>query len=208
MSDQPIVYPHFGQLEVISEPWIEKSRSRVRVRCSCGTEFVAMMNGLKTGNTTSCGCKRKLFLVVRNTTHGHAQRSGRHPLYRTWADIIQRCENENHPKYADYGGRGISVCSEWRQSFAAFLQAVGERPFEGAEIDRRDNNGNYDLGNVRWATREEQMNNTRVNTIISHDGKTMSLTRWARHLGWSFMGLKDRVRRMPLHLALVRKDGV
>jgi hypothetical protein len=192
-------------LAVISEPWMDRGRQRVRVRCECGNEFAVRVNSLKTGNTTSCGCKRKRSLVERNSTHGMAARSGRHPLYKTWADIIQRCTNTKHPKYADYGGRGIAVCARWAESFAAFVADVGSRPFPRAEIDRKDNDRGYEPDNVRWATRSQQMRNTRVNRVVSHNGQTMLLADWAALLGWSYMGLKDRVRRLPLVMALVPK---
>jgi hypothetical protein len=195
-------------LEVISEGWYEGGKQYVRVRCCCGKEFPVRVNSLRTGNTKSCGCKRRQKLIDRNRTHGFAQRSGRHPLYRAWANMVSRCSDPNHPKYADYGGRGIMVCPRWRDSFADFLADVGERPFRGAEIDRRDNNLGYEPGNTRWATRAEQTRNTRVNRNITHDGRTMTLTEWARELGWSFMGLKDRLQRLPLDQAMIQKKEI
>lgn len=195
------------RLTPVSESWVERGKAIVRVRCFCGVEFVARVASIRTGNTTSCGCKRLVSIRIRNRKHGHASRSGRHPLYRTWADIVQRCTNRNHPKYQDYGGRGVTVCQDWLASFVAFLAAVGERPRPGLEIDRRNNNGNYEPENVRWATRKEQASNTRVNNLVTHNGRTMTLTAWAEELGWSFMGLKDRARRLPLDEALIHKNG-
>lgn len=190
-------------LTVISDSWLEAGRSRVRVRCECGTEFCVTVNSFRTGNTTSCGCKRKRSLLERNTTHGMAKRSGRHPLYRTWSNIIQRCTKKNNPKFSDYGGRGIVVCERWRGSFELFLQDVGERPFASAELDRKNNDGNYEPGNVQWATRKEQTRNTRRNHLLAHNGITKTLTDWADVLGWSFMGLHRRVARMPLSQAMI-----
>ncbi len=195
----------YMHLTVISDPWIEKSRCRVTVRCVCGKEFVARVNNLKTGSTTSCGCKRHETLMKRNTTHGMAPRSGRHKLYRTWAAIIQRCTNRKNPKYEDYGGRGITVCKEWAESFEVFLAYVGERPFPKAEIDRKDNSGNYEPGNVKWSTRQEQTQNTRRNHVVSYDGTTLVITEWARRLGWSYGGMVSRLKRLTLSEALVKK---
>ena len=84
------------------------------------------------------------------------------PEYRTWAGMKNRCLNPNNPRYKSYGGRGISVCSEWIESFSAFLSHVGLKPSPLHSIDRINNDGNYEPGNVRWATAKEQARNTRV----------------------------------------------
>lgn len=83
------------------------------------------------------------------------------PTYNAWSGMIQRCENHNHVSFEDYGGRGITVCKRWKESFENFLSDVGERPSKGVSLDRVDNNGNYEPGNVRWATPTEQQLNRR-----------------------------------------------
>ncbi len=83
------------------------------------------------------------------------------PEYRAWVDLIARCENPKHPRFADYGGRGVLVCPRWRSSFAAFLADIGPRPAPRLSIDRIDNDGNYEPGNCRWATTKVQAANKR-----------------------------------------------
>jgi len=104
--------------------------------------------------TKSCGCFFSESVAARARTHG----GSKWPEYKVWAGIVQRCENRNSPAYADYGGRGITLCDRWRKSFADFIADVGRRPV-GHELDRINNNGNYEPGNVRWVTRAENNQN-------------------------------------------------
>lgn len=94
-----------------------------------------------------------------------------------------RCTNPKATKYADYGGRGIRVCDAWLTSFEAFLTDVGTRPSRQHSLDRIDNNGNYEPGNVRWSTVVRQNYNRRSNHLITHNGVTLTLTEWAQRLG-------------------------
>lgn len=109
--------------------------------------------------------------------------------------MISRCYNEKHHHYANYGGRGITVCQRWRDSFAAFLADVGPRPSPQHSLDRYpDNNGNYEPGNVRWATRSEQQRNRRVNHLLTFQGKTQCVIAWAEELGINPVTIIARLR--------------
>ena len=96
--------------------------------------------------------------------------------------MINRCYDKNVPCYANYGGRGISVCDRWRESFENFHADMGDRP-EGMTLERMDNNGNYEPGNCRWATMKEQAHNKRNNRFLTAKGETMLMVEWARRLG-------------------------
>ncbi len=115
--------------------------------------------------------------------------------YHAWNAMIQRCYNPNHAAYKGYGGRGITVCAEWRTDFVAFRDHVGYRPLGDYSLDRIDNNGNYEPGNVRWTTRIEQCNNRRSKREIVANGITKTITRWASDSGLSIQTIFCRLKR-------------
>jgi hypothetical protein len=127
-------------------------------------------------------------------------------LYQAWADTIRRCHDPRHWHFDSYGARGIEVCPEWRASFEAFAWHIGPRPSSNHSLDRIDNDRGYEPGNVRWATREEQMSNTRRNRRITFAGRTMTLSQWARELGTSRQRLHYRLvhRRLTVEQAFAR----
>lgn len=108
-------------------------------------------------------------------------KKGQGPEYNSWCAMWTRCTNERSDQYKNYGGRGIIVCEDWK-SFKNFVRDVGRRPGPTYSIDRIDNNGNYEPGNVRWATPEQQANNTRVNRLIEINGECRTISEWCRVL--------------------------
>jgi hypothetical protein len=128
--------------------------------------------------------------------HGHTRNRQRSATHYAWTNMIQRCTNPNRHDYKSYGGRGIQVCQKWRDSFSAFLADVGERPSADHSLDRYPNmNGNYEPGNVRWATKHQQMQNTRGTTLITFRGETHGLNEWARRLGMTHSSIQGRLQR-------------
>ena len=143
-------------------------------RCVCGGKVSVRSMALRNGQAFSCGCIRK----ERDngcTTHGQS----RSPLYQIWRTMIARCELPSQDSYKYYGGRGISVCPRWRASFEAFAEDMGPRP-DGFSLNRIDNDGNYEPGNVEWADKVTQANNTRWNRMVTLRGETMTMAQWAR----------------------------
>lgn len=125
--------------------------------CDCGNKVVAVAQDIKKGHTKSCGCLI-LESITKHGLHGH-------PLYSVWRNIINRCNynNKNNKNYKHYGGRGIKICDEWLNDFQVFYDwCVNNGWKSGLEIDRRNNNGNYEPSNCRFVTRKQNCRNTRV----------------------------------------------
>ncbi len=147
----------------------------VVVRCDCGAWGCAIVACLKNGTAPSCGCRRSELLAKLKTRHGQCD----HPLYGVWSSLRKRCENPACASYANYGGRGIRVCEEW-QDFAIFFEwAIGAGWQFGLEIDRIDNDGNYEPGNCRFVTTTANQRNKRDNHLVTAFGETKILIEWS-----------------------------
>lgn len=191
-----------GRLTVIGLPNDYDSRHpKWLCLCSCGTKKLIAGSSLSGRSSQSCGCLRREGTAQRLTKHGHANKNKTSKTYSVWVGMMQRCENKNIKNYKDYGGRGINVCEKWHR-FEGFLEDMGNSP-DGLFLDRKDNNGNYELSNCRWATRQEQNSNKRTNVFITLSGISMTIADWGRKLQVSQITIARRMRSgCPTHIVL------
>lgn len=187
----------FGRLTVIEFVGIKKGLAHWECLCDCGNTCIVNGVQLRRGNTKSCGCLR------HENTFKYAHRSFKHgmsnsKLYYVWANMKNRCYNEKNIGYHMYGGRGIIVCAEWRDNFKAFYDYVSKLEHfneEGYTLDRIDNNGNYEPGNVRWATVKERSRNQSKNIFVDYNGEKLCLAEVAEILGMKYITLFKRYSR-------------
>ena len=162
----------FGRLTVVDFAGRNaNSQAHWLCRCACGESRIVYSQNLVQGLTQSCGCLQKERTSNANTHHGDSRSGKWRYLYQTWLKIRQRCDDPNDASFHNYGGRGIQVCNEWRDSYEAFAEYIlsqcGQRP-GGYSIDRINNDGHYEPGNVRWADRKTQWANSRATVAHLH----------------------------------------
>lgn len=182
----------FGRLTIIdSADRASNGKLRWLCRCDCGNEKIIRWSNLKNGTTQSCGCLMIERVKQSNTRHGGYDSVE----YHSWRQMMQRCYDRGCKDYPRYGGRGITVCEEWKRSFASFLASVGKKPSPNLTIERSDNNGNYQPGNVRWATVADQNKNRSCTLIISVSGPSKTLAELAKLYGVKYITAWQRYRK-------------
>lgn len=167
MNTKNLKEKRFGRLVVLEQAEGKKNGCLLwKCKCDCGNEVVVPSGKLTSGRKRSCGCLQtetasKIASSGNNRrTHGMK----RTKIYSIWNTMKFRCFNENAPNFNNYGGRGITVCDEWKDDFQSFYDYVSKLPHfgeDGYSLDRINNDGNYEPGNVKWSTRTEQNRNRR-----------------------------------------------
>lgn len=190
----------FGRLEVILKSNIKKhNRVTYECICDCGNMILVTGNALKSGNTTSCGCLRKDF----NNRETHGLRD--HRLYNVYHNMIARCYNEKFKFYYRYGGRGIIVCKEWFDEFICFYNwAISSGWEDGLEIERVNNDGNYEPTNCKWVTRKQNVRNRNNTSMIEISGNKIPLAEVAEKFGLNYGTLWQRIYKLkwPIEKAI------
>lgn len=182
-----------------------KRFDKVLCLCECGKKKRISGDNLVSGNSKSCGCVVAEKARQRMLKHGKSKT----PEYFAWVNAKARCHRKTHPRWAEWGGRGIAMCDRWRNSFDAFLADMGPKPAPGYSIERKDNDKGYEPGNCVWATAKEQSSNRPTWTrVIEFGGVTMTLTAWAALVGISRESLRDRIDTgWTIHQALTTPKG-
>lgn len=182
----------FNRLTVIKRAEVEKKEVYYLCKCTCGNEKIIRGKDLKYNKIKSCGCLNKEKTTERNTKH-----SLRHTrIYRIWLLMKNRCLNSKYYLFKNYGGRGITVCNEWKNDFVKFYDwSMNNGYNDTLTIDRIDVNGNYEPSNCRWATKLQQQRNTTRLRKITYKNETHCISEWAEILGLEYNTLYHRFRR-------------
>lgn len=195
MKVKDITLQKFGRLLALRYVGNDKYGNALwECRCECGAVKVFVGHTMRAGKTQSCGCLERDHPNSR--THGQTGT----PAHRSYVAAKARCSNPSRHAWEHYGGRGIRFCFT---SFDEFYRELGPRP-EGMTLDRINQDGNYESGNVRWSTWSEQARNRRSNRVLTVNGESKCLAGWAEHLGIRRDSLEKRLQCWPLEKALTQ----
>lgn len=180
----------FGRLVAI-EGFKKNGEFYWKCKCDCGKQAEVLPQHLKRNLIRSCGCLRAETSSQINRKHGMKETR----LYKAWLDMKARCYNSNDTNYKNYGGRGITVCDEWKNDFMNFYNwAIANGYRDDLTIDRINVDGNYEPNNCRWATYKEQANNTRANIILEYKGRKQTMAEWAEEIGMNYVTFQRRIK--------------
>lgn len=157
--------------------------------CHCGVEKVVAIGHVNSGHTRSCGCLYR----PHGESFGQGTPSGKSAEYMVWKSMRARCRDTKNASFFRYGGRGITVCERWDQSFVNFLEDMERRPTPLHTLERKDNDGNYCKDNCYWATMTEQNRNRSINTFLVFQEKRATLAEWAEITGLKRTTISARI---------------
>lgn len=187
----PMLDRRFGRLVVVAESGRIRKEVAWRCRCECGKEIISAGFNLRSGNTTSCGCRVDEVRKTLTFKPRHGMSDSR--IHRSWISMRRRCEKPADTAYVNYGARGIKVCDRWKL-FENFALDMGPMP-DGMTLERIDVNGNYEPRNCRWATMAEQSRNTRRTLRMTVDGVERLVSEWAEKSGIGYSTILYRLRK-------------
>lgn len=174
------------------------------VKCVyCGTEKSLREQAITSLRTKSCGCRQRQGQIEAHTTHGMS----RSPEYVIWRSMKRRCYEPTHNAFHNYGGRGIKMCAEWKNSFEVFFKCVGKRPSKHHQLHRTNNDGDYEPGNWEWTTRTENMRSTRNTRFIDVAGHRVPLRTFCESIGISHDAVAwhlDKGRSLSEAISIIR----
>ena len=185
-----LVGMRFGRLTVTKWSDVKNRAHRWLCTCDCGGWTIATSCNLVRLNTQSCGCLHKERSACATKTHGKSKTS----LYNAWKTMRARCNNPSAIMYPRYGGRGISVDPRWGE-FKNFYEDMGEPTFNGATIDRIDNNGDYCKNNCKWSSRSENARNKENTVFIEWNGERVKLIEFAERMGVKYELFRSRIKK-------------
>jgi hypothetical protein len=196
---EDVVGNQYGRLIVLKEDVgfyyfsgkYQRMKRRVKCICNCGNYKTILLENLRSSHTKSCGCLKLEQLMERTAKHNLSS----HVLYDVWKAMKQRCFNHFNPAYKYYGGRGITVCKQWRDDFMSFYNDMNVSYKKDLTIERINNNKEYSKENCKWATTTEQSRNKRNNRFITYKGESKILTDWAEYLNIKKSVLTNRLNK-------------
>lgn len=194
ITSSQILGKTFHRLTITENLGVRGKIRFVKAICVCGKEKTYRLYQIKQGAVKSCGCLKKEQDKQNLDVSSH--RLTKHPLYSVWSGMKRRCYNPHDKFYKDYGGRGITLCEEWKENFEAFYNwAIAAGYMKGLHIDRRENDDIYKPGNCRFVTPTISGRNTRANVFLEFNGQRKTIAEWAEATGIDFKKISRRINR-------------
>lgn len=183
----------YGRLVAVRRVGTRHRQAVWQFQCDCGVVVERLLGNVRQGYTGSCGCLGLEALVARSVSHGATRGGKPSPEWKAWKGMRDRCLVPTHAAYSRYGGRGITVCEQWKESFESFLADMGPRP-PGLTLDRVDNDRGYEPGNCRWATTADQNRNKSDTLAIEDGGERLTLRAFAAKHGANASSIGSRMK--------------